>query len=181
MLAVPLSPAPGAVAAEVQWTAKPTRIERGSQTRERLPARSEERAAEGEPPRLVLRTDDFPLLREDGSFRAEGRRWRLAEVALPERSRACPSPEGPGWPCGVRAWAKVAAHLVRRRLVCDPPAEPAGATPAVTCRIDGVSVAARLAEAGWVEPDADAGAEVIAAHRRAVAARRGLHAERSPP
>lgn len=166
-------------AAEVDWTRRPTRIDRAAQDRERLPSRAAIGAAET-PPRLVLRTDDFPLLGADASFRAEGRRWRLAHVVLPERSRSCPSPEGPGWACGVRAWAQVAAFLVRRRLTCDPPIETADAPPGVDCRIAGVSVAVRLAERGWVEPAPEAGSDVVAAHRRAVAARRGLFAERAP-
>ena len=161
------------------WTDRPIRIDRSRETRERLPARSSIDGEDGA--RTLLRVDTFPRLADDVSFGAEGRRWRLAHVALPERARVCPREVGPGWACGLRAWAEVSAFLAGKRLRCAEVKEVEGApVPALDCAFRNVSVAETLVAKGWLVPDAGADADLIAAHTRAVAARRGLTATAPP-
>lgn len=156
------------------WTNEPVRIDRRLETRERLPAVEPQ-------PILRLRVSDFPRVEEDASFLAAGRRWRIADVRLPETSRICTLADGRRWACGLRARARFSGLIAGARLECDPPTPPDAAIPAVDCRLSGRSVAERLVEGGWAEADAEAPTDLLERAERARAAGRGLHAETIPP
>lgn len=156
------------------WTSRPVRIDRSRETRERLPGRLPA-------PILRLRADVFPQVREDASFLAEGRRWRIAHVVLPERSRTCPFDGGRQWPCGARAWAQFSGLVSGARLVCDRPPVMTEVAPELECRLSsGRSIAELLLESGWAEADLGAPPELVELSRTAREAGRGLFSPMPP-
>lgn len=155
------------------WTSRPVRIDRGRETRERLPAIETKKV-------LRLRVAAFPRVGLDGSFLAGGRRWRIAHVVLPETSQVCRLDDGRRWACGARAVARFSGLLAGARLVCDPPITE-DAVPALTCRLADRSVAERLIGEGWAEPDETAPDDLAAVAAEARADGRGLHAHDAPP
>lgn len=160
------------------WTDRPIRVDRARETRERLPPRSEILDAAS---RFVLRVDEFPKIDADASFVAADRRWRIAHVELPKRSRLCPNAAGTVWACGLRAWAFFGGLIADRTLSCRNLGEEILPVQPVECWIREKSVAELLLAGGWAEPTLDAPDELLAAHRRAVRARRGLSAAVTPP
>ena len=158
------------------WTLVPTRIDRAQDRRERLPP-----LPSAEFIRRTLKVDTFPRVDRDGSFLAEGRRWRIAHVRLPDRSETCPTSGGRRWPCGVRAWATFSGLIAGRRLSCDRVEAPPGVVAPLTCALDDRSVAETLLASGWAEPIDDPPAALITAHEAAGAAQRGLWSIAIPP
>lgn len=158
------------------WTMTPMRVDPSLDTRERLPPRLG--SGHGRK-RLVV--DAFPRLESDASFLGGGRRWRIAFVALPPRSKTCPLDNARSWPCGVRAWAFVSGMLAGARLMCDPPLRKDDPIPSVTCYVDDQSITERILSAGWAEPTADAPDQLVAGFRRAFVERKGLFSPAPPP
>lgn len=157
------------------WTLRPVSIDRNTEVRERLPPRGRPDGAR----RLLV--DRFPRIDGDATFMAEGRRWRIAHVDLPERSFSCPFDHGRRWPCGVRAWAYVSGLLAGIRLDCDPPLPAEEAVPTIDCRLEDVSIAERILRAGWGKPRPGAPGTLIDVYQHAVQAGRGIHGSRPPP
>lgn len=160
------------------WTDRPVAVDRALETRERLPPRAEILDASS---RFVLRVDEFPKIDADASFVTADRRWRIAHVELPKRSRLCPNAAGTVWACGLRAWAFFGGLIADRTLSCRRLGEDVVPVQPVECWIREKSVAEILLSGGWAEPTVDAPDELLAAHRRAVRARRGLSAAVPPP
>ena len=158
------------------WTRTPVRVDRDKDTRERLPPRGGPTSGE-----LRLVVDPFPQLDAESTFTAQGRRWRIAHVALPARSLFCPYDHGRRWPCGVRAWAFVSGLLAGARLNCDPPSQSEEAIPVIDCRLDDGSVAERIIRAGWGTPRSGAPPHLFDVYRHAVEVHRGLGALAPPP
>lgn len=160
------------------WTDRPVRVDRSQEARERLPPRSD--ILDGAS-RFSLKVDEFPKIDGDASFVAEGRRWRIAYVALPKRSHLCPNAAGSVWACGLRAWATFGALIADRTLLCRTLGETTLPVQPVECWIREKSVAEILTAGGWAEPDEVAPDALVAARRHAARARRGLSATTAPP
>lgn len=160
------------------WTRVPTRVDPSKDARPRLPPRSAEKDLSDTNSLLV---DEFPMVAADASFSAEGRRWRIAHVSLPDRQKRCETEDRRHWRCGVRSWARFSGILAGVRLRCRPAGDPAADLPALECYRHGRSIAATLLMEGWAEPSPDAPAELVAAHDSAKRGERGLWSPVIPP
>lgn len=160
------------------WTLAPIRVDPSREDRQRLPGLV---APVERPPRHELVVDAFPRVGADATFAAEGRRWRIPWVILPDGDRLCETRDGHRWACGLRARSLLSARLAGARLRCDD-AEPATEGVAtIECYRHGRSLALALLAEGWAEPTPHAPPDHVAAHRAAVATRRGLWSSVVPP
>jgi len=126
------------------WTATPTPVDRSRETRERLPS-ALDRGDLGDADTVTVRVDRHPQLDEAGSFRGEGRRWTITDVAIPSPSWLCKTADGARWACGVRLRARYSRSLQGARLVCGRTVSDVAAGRLADCRIKGVAVGATMA------------------------------------
>ncbi len=126
------------------WTATPTPVDRSRETRERLPS-ALDRGDLGDADTVTVRVDRHPQLDEAGSFRGEGRRWTITDVAIPSPSWLCKTADGARWACGVRLRARYSRLLQGARLVCARAASDVAAGRLADCRIKGTAVAETMA------------------------------------
>lgn len=160
------------------WTRVPTRVDPSRDARPRLPPRSAEKDLSDTKSLLV---EEFPMVAADASFLAEGRRWRIAHVILPDRQKRCETEDRRHWRCGVRSWARFSGILAGVRLRCRPAGDPDADVPSLECYRHGRSIAATLLLEGWAEPSPDAPIELVAAHDGATRGERGLWSPVIPP
>jgi endonuclease YncB( thermonuclease family) len=132
------------------WVPNVVRIDRGSETRERVVEEIDDR--------FTLMPTSPLTIHRDGSFAAMGGRFRIAGLRLPERSLLCETRDLRRWPCGVRAHAKFSAMLAGQRLACRPHGTPDEQQRLYDCATpDRRSIAGTMIAEGWAEADTATG------------------------
>ena len=149
------------------WTTKPTRIDRSTETRQRIEAPAALPAEPREPIRGDFRVVDGATLAVDG------RRLRLFGLVPIERERICDVAGTRRWACGIHARAALGALVAGRTLRCRTLAgDPAGES-VVDCLWQERSISERLLAAGWADLDDAGRATPALAAARAEAEREG--------
>jgi endonuclease YncB( thermonuclease family) len=111
-----------------------------------------------------------------GSFRMGTSEYVLADVRAPGAQELCTDQRPGRWRCGSRARDVLARIVEGRSLDCINRGSSDGRV-AVSCRIDGVDIAAWMAGEGWVIPVEQAPGPLRLAHEKAVAAGLGQFAQ----
>ena len=134
---------------EAIWTDRPVRINRETQTFERLPDRQVSSAAVEAEKKLHF-TPDMRVA-DSANFANGGRSYRLEGITGLPPNTICRRPDGRRWACGVRGRATLRAMILRRTTRCsevDADADPVR----IRCSMAGKDLSAylilqRLAEA----------------------------------
>lgn len=135
-----------AQSAEPLWTDAPTRVDRGHQSYERLPAKP------APPPQI----DPFPLrldtltpnrALDSITFRRGKVRYRLAGLEPVPAGKTCADGDGARWACGLRARAALSELISGRRLRCAPRGNADAAT-LVDCVVNKADLGQSLVASG---------------------------------
>lgn len=128
------------------WTDRPVRVDRTSQSYERLKAK----------PAPVAAPDPFTLrfsgksryaIIDSVTFEEGGKRYRLAGLDAVPSDRICTYPKGGRWACGLRARAALGGLITGRPLRCAPRGTE-GDVVEVECRRAGKDVGEALVTSG---------------------------------
>lgn len=128
------------------WTDRPVRIDRMSQSYERLKAKPAPKQAP-DPFTLRFSGKSRYAIIDSVTFEEGGKRYRLAGLDAVPSDRICTYPKGGRWACGLRARAALGGLISGRPLRCAPRGAD-GKTVEVECQRAGKDVGEALVSAG---------------------------------
>lgn len=128
---------------EIVWTSRPTKIDIGKQSYERLPAKP---SLSSLYPLKFARSSHYRVL-NSVSFVVGRQRYRLAGLDPVEPNRICQFATGARWSCGVKSKVALSRLISGKLLECKSNGEVGGFT-VLECLRNGEDLGARLAATG---------------------------------
>lgn len=114
-----------------------------------------------------------PVASAAGRFSAQGHTITIAGIRILEPHRACGSPDGATWPCGMRARTAFRSWLRGRAVTCDlAGARRVAGAEVASCALAGQDMGAWLVSNGWALADPEG--PYLHAGKAAREARRGI-------
>jgi endonuclease YncB( thermonuclease family) len=147
LLAGPAAAAGLVTADPLPWTDKPLRIDRQGQSYQRVPADAPSAQDEAKFP-IKISKETRLSVQDSGSFKLQGKPYRLASVAAVEPSKLCAYADGARWACGVRAKAALSRLIREGQAECGQRTTD-GEVGVVECRRRGQDIARQLVSSGF--------------------------------
>jgi endonuclease YncB( thermonuclease family) len=131
------------------WPDRPIRVDRQSQSLERLPAKKAP-VIETKPERYPLRLDRTRPYRviDSVTFVQAGKKYRLANLDPVPSAKTCKNRDGVRWACGLKSRVTLSRLLKGKMIRCAPLGETDGLT-LVECVSTNKDLGSTLAAAGF--------------------------------